>query len=53
MLSAVLVTQHGFSFAVAVAGVVAIVAGLVMIPLKISPPVWKDATSERMANERR
>jgi len=53
VLSAVLVTQHGFSFAIAVAGVMAIVAGLVIIPLKYSPPVWKDATSERMAIERR
>ena len=53
VLSAVLVTQHGFSFAIAVAGVMAIVAGLVIVPLKYSPPVWKDATSERIAIKRR
>ena len=43
ILSAVLITQHGFSFAIAVAGIMAIVAGLVIIPLKHNPPVWKQA----------
>ena len=43
ILSAVLISQHGFSFAIAVAGAMAIVAGLVIIPLKHRPPVWKQA----------
>ena len=37
ILSAVLITQHGFSFAIAVSGIMAIVAGLVIIPLKFRP----------------
>ena len=41
VLSAVLITQHGFPFAMGVAGAMAIVAGLLIIPLKHSPPVWK------------
>jgi hypothetical protein len=45
----VLITQHGFSFAIAVSGIMAIVAGLVIIPLKFRPPVWKEAPSERIA----
>jgi MFS transporter, OFA family, oxalate/formate antiporter len=49
ILSAVLITQHGFSFAIAVSGIMAIVAGLVIIPLKFRPPVWKEAPSERIA----
>ena len=34
VLSAVLITQHGFPFAMGVAGAMAIVAGLLIIPLK-------------------
>jgi OFA family oxalate/formate antiporter-like MFS transporter len=43
VLSAVLITQHGFPFAMGVAGVMAIIAGLLIIPLKYSPPVWEEA----------
>jgi MFS transporter, OFA family, oxalate/formate antiporter len=40
ILSTVLIMQHGFSVAIGVAGVMAIVAGLIMIPLKFAPPIW-------------
>ncbi len=40
VLSAVLITQHGYPVAMAVAAVMAVVAGLLIIPLKASPPVW-------------
>jgi MFS transporter, OFA family, oxalate/formate antiporter len=40
ILSTVLIKQHGFSVAIAVAGVMAIVAGMIIIPLKLAPPVW-------------
>lgn len=39
VLSAVLITQHGFPFAIGTAGIMAIVAGLLIFPLKASPPV--------------
>ncbi|MGH7041379.1 MAG: MFS transporter [Acetobacteraceae bacterium] len=39
ILSTVLIVRHGFPFAISVAGVMAIVAGLVLIPLKFRPPV--------------
>ena len=44
ILSAILITHHGFSFAISVAGIMAIVSGLILIPLKFSPPVWKGVT---------
>ena len=50
ILSTLLITQHGFSFAIAIAGVMAIVAGLILIPLKFSPPVWKNAPSMRASD---
>jgi OFA family oxalate/formate antiporter-like MFS transporter len=37
ILTAVLISNHGFSFSMSVAGVLAIVAGLVIIPLKFFP----------------
>ena len=42
ILSAILITQYGFSFAIGVAAIMAIVAGLIVIPLKFRPPVWRD-----------
>jgi OFA family oxalate/formate antiporter-like MFS transporter len=41
VLSAVLITQHGYPFAMTVAAVMAIGAGLLIFPLKKSPPVWQ------------
>jgi MFS transporter, OFA family, oxalate/formate antiporter len=40
ILSTVLIMQRGFSVAIGVAGIMAIVAGLIIIPLKFAPPKW-------------
>ncbi len=40
ILSTILVIQHGFGFAMGVAGFMAIVAGVIIVPLKFAPPVW-------------
>jgi len=40
VLSAVLITQHGYPVAMGVAAVMAVMAGLLIIPLKAKPPVW-------------
>ena len=50
ILSAVLITQHGFPFAITIAGVMAIVAGVILIPLKYSPPIWKDEEAAARLN---
>lgn len=46
ILSAMLITHFGFSLAIGIAGGIAIVAGLVIIPLKYNPPIWKAASTE-------
>jgi OFA family oxalate/formate antiporter-like MFS transporter len=43
ILSTILIRQHGFSVAIGVAGIMAIVAGLMLIPLKFAQPVWHEA----------
>ena len=40
VLSAVLISQQGYPVAMGVAAIMAIAAGLLIIPLKKSPPVW-------------
>lgn len=45
ILSTILIKQHGFSVAIAVAGAMAIAAGLIVIPLKFAPPVWRPETA--------
>ena len=45
ILSTILIKQHGFSVAIGVAGLMAIVAGLIIIPLKFRPPVWREAAA--------
>ena len=52
ILSTMLITQHGFPFAITIAGVMAIVAGLILIPLKYSPPIWKDEEAAAQLNAR-
>jgi OFA family oxalate/formate antiporter-like MFS transporter len=47
VLSAVLITQNGFPFAMGIAGAIAIVAGLLIIPLKYAPPIWSGEPGER------
>ena len=39
VLSAMLITSHGFPFAITTAAVMAVLAGLLIIPLKANPPV--------------
>ena len=43
ILSTILITQHGFTFAISIAGIMAVVSGLILIPLKYSPPIWESA----------
>ncbi|HTT79013.1 MAG TPA: MFS transporter [Stellaceae bacterium] len=43
ILSTLLIASFGFSVAIGVAGIMAILAGLIIIPLKFAPPVWRDA----------
>jgi MFS transporter, OFA family, oxalate/formate antiporter len=52
ILSTILVIEHGFTFAIGVAGVMAILAGLIIIPLKLSPPVWESRASAAPAGMR-
>lgn len=40
VLSAILITDHGYPFAMGVSALMAIFAGLLIIPLRKSPPVW-------------
>ena len=40
VLSALLIASAGFPFTIGLAAVMAIVAGLIVIPLKANPPVW-------------
>ena len=49
ILSTILVIQHGFGFAMGVAGFMAIVAGVIIVPLKFAPPVWDAASGRRAA----
>lgn len=45
ILSAILISHFGFSLAIAIAGVMAIVAGFVIVPLKFCPPLWSITTA--------
>ncbi len=49
ILSAVLIERHGFPFAIGVAGLMAVAAGLILVPLKFRPPVWKPERRPRLA----
>ncbi|MGH7012784.1 MAG: MFS transporter [Stellaceae bacterium] len=49
ILSTVLILHHGFTFAISVAGLMAIISGIMLIPLKFSPPVWTAADARRAA----
>lgn len=41
VLSAILIAQHGYPVAMAAAAAMAVCAGLLIIPLRHSPPVWR------------
>jgi OFA family oxalate/formate antiporter-like MFS transporter len=45
VLSAILIAHHGYSFAMGVAAIMAIAAGLIIIPLKSYPPIRKPASA--------
>jgi OFA family oxalate/formate antiporter-like MFS transporter len=47
ILSTVLIIEHGFTFAIGVAGWLAVVAGLIIIPLKFWPPRWQETPDRR------
>ncbi len=50
ILSTVLIMHYSFSVAIGVAGIMAMVSGLIIIPLKFVPPVWPEVpmvTGER------
>jgi OFA family oxalate/formate antiporter-like MFS transporter len=56
ILSTILIIEHGFTFAINISGIMAIIAGVLIIPLKFSPPVWVGASGRgepapRMAGE--
>ena len=49
ILSTILVLEHGFTFAISIACIMAVVAGVIIIPLKFSPPVWEAASGRERA----
>lgn len=46
ILTAVLISHHGFSYGIVMAGILAIIAGLILVPLKFSPVVWRGREPE-------
>jgi OFA family oxalate/formate antiporter-like MFS transporter len=42
IITSLLITSHGFSYGMKAAGGIAIVAGLILIPLKFFPVVWPE-----------
>jgi MFS transporter, OFA family, oxalate/formate antiporter len=47
VLSALLISHYGFSVTIGIAGAMAIIAGLLIFPLKYAPPVWREAGEVR------
>jgi MFS transporter, OFA family, oxalate/formate antiporter len=46
ILTSILISNHGFSYSMRVAGILAIVAGLLIVPLKFFPVVWRGREPE-------
>ena len=46
ILTSVLISNHGFSYSMRVAGCLAIVAGLLIVPLKFFPLLWRGREPE-------
>jgi OFA family oxalate/formate antiporter-like MFS transporter len=46
IVSTLLITHHGFSYGMTVAGILAIIAGLLIVPLKFFPVVWRGRGSQ-------
>ena len=52
ILTAVLIKQSGFPVAMTVSGLLAIVAAVLIIPLRHNPPIWKSVGSSEEGNVR-
>jgi MFS transporter, OFA family, oxalate/formate antiporter len=48
ILTSVLISQHGFSYSMRVAGILAIIAGLLIVPLKFFPVLWRGREPESL-----
>lgn len=48
IVTSVLINHHGFSYGMEAAGILAIISGLILIPLKYFPVVWRGRTSESL-----
>jgi OFA family oxalate/formate antiporter-like MFS transporter len=46
ILTSLVITSHGFSYGFVAAGILAIVAGLMLIPLRFFPVVWRGREPE-------
>lgn len=46
IITSILITNHGFSYGMRAAGILAIVAGLLIVPLKFFPVVWRGREPE-------
>lgn len=51
ILSAILIHHQGFSYGITVAGLMAILAGLIIVPLRAAPPVWRGGKAELRASQ--
>jgi OFA family oxalate/formate antiporter-like MFS transporter len=47
ILTSVLISNHGFSYSMRIAGVLAIVAGLLIVPLKFFPVKWRGRENQQ------
>jgi OFA family oxalate/formate antiporter-like MFS transporter len=48
ILTSLLISSHGFSYSMRAAGILAIVAGLLIVPLKFFPVVWRGREPESL-----
>lgn len=48
IITSILITNHGFSYGMEAAGILAIVAGLLIVPLKFFPVVWRGREPEAL-----
>ena len=46
ILTSILISHHGFSFSMAAAGILAIISGFILIPLKFFPVAWRGREPE-------
>lgn len=46
IITSILITDHGFSYSMRAAGILAIVAGLLIVPLKFFPVTWRGREPE-------